>query len=953
MDSEAVVEDVKVSEPNPSVSANIQQAEVIKAEEVNNTNKDINNQIENIISDIDINIKAQEKITQLKEQELALIQKQKELANQIHQQQILAQKLIAENQLKEQELKSQQIQQQQQLDFLKHQQYKDEFVPKASDEYASSYNQQHDDFNNFKESSNVSRTVDLRKIFTPATDAPQILPKNRKLYASSAFYSPTLHPTVEDQVELARRISHSLSDISNQTSKGQSMYVNRKKRSVKWVHEGSAQGEDDIIETNSLCKENAEANMKQELTKLDKMPLKLIMNPRGQMRDYNSLKESINIETGLLSPDNCAELITALQLQKGRGAELFAKRRRKAENWVVDETNAGTHSPSGIPDFQQYQAKPSTSPSILPAYSDAGKHRVQLNLHQDQLIEKYSKPGVQVIKSPWEAALQTGSASSAFVQDQKYGNQTPMLTPTPMASVASPVHFNQDVNDFPGSTQSHHSRPIPAMNYATQEPHKNNFDKRFHNQPIQPCNPQRELAYKPSVAQGWGGRNVELPREYYHQEFENYNADDMNCYYIDPNENNILEHQNTTLGTDLPYYSNNQFIKRQSLLNFNDEVQQRLQQLEYFQQKLALGLGLGLDLENKPIGMPCGHRALSTDSLNSSVNYHSHKPTSTNRNLNVNLNRVDCESETTKQTTSQNKEQESESENIESVNVRELIYSFEQQSLRDHEENKCKESKSIVSGEERLIANDSKIANNNPVLESAVNQIDTCTTSTTTIKGLYVPKEISLASYAPPPAQASHSYQGAPKVDYAKEYSSGAGEAFSGFPMSNTTSGFYSSPQAQTQTPKQQLYAPQSYQKVPTSSMQAAPQVNFNPSPLAFEKLSKFQEFDQKNAGVSSPRYLNVNKHQPGFNCVRNVTPTPFGSAEIEDCSTFENLQGSPVSTISKKFDGYQQPTSGQSFNNCARGWMNGGGSGAQRNGNVFPSRGQAVPSTNLPYSDF
>lgn len=63
-----------------------------------------------------------------------------------------------------------------------------------------------------------------------------------KLYASSAFYSPSLHPTVEDQVELARRISHSLSDISNQTSKGQSMYVNRKKRSVKWVHEGCGQG---------------------------------------------------------------------------------------------------------------------------------------------------------------------------------------------------------------------------------------------------------------------------------------------------------------------------------------------------------------------------------------------------------------------------------------------------------------------------------------------------------------------------------------------------------------------------------------------------------------------------------------------------------------------------------------------------------------------------------------
>jgi hypothetical protein len=59
-----------------------------------------------------------------------------------------------------------------------------------------------------------------------------------KMFASSSFYKPSLHPTVEDQVELARRISQSLSDISNRQSKGQSMYVNRKKRSVKWVHEG-------------------------------------------------------------------------------------------------------------------------------------------------------------------------------------------------------------------------------------------------------------------------------------------------------------------------------------------------------------------------------------------------------------------------------------------------------------------------------------------------------------------------------------------------------------------------------------------------------------------------------------------------------------------------------------------------------------------------------------------
>lgn len=41
-------------------------------------------------------------------------------------------------------------------------------------------------------------------------------------------------------MELARRISSSLSDVSNQRSKGQTMYVNRKKRSTGWVHAGGS-----------------------------------------------------------------------------------------------------------------------------------------------------------------------------------------------------------------------------------------------------------------------------------------------------------------------------------------------------------------------------------------------------------------------------------------------------------------------------------------------------------------------------------------------------------------------------------------------------------------------------------------------------------------------------------------------------------------------------------------
>ncbi|XP_033237298.1 uncharacterized protein [Drosophila pseudoobscura] len=477
------------SDPSPQTANEVADVRLLKDQ------KNFNNQIQDIISDIDINIKTQEKITQLKEQELKLIQKQNELTNQIQQQQILAQQLTAQNQLKQKQWEQQQVEKQEFLSSQRNQR-----------DGLSSTQSQGDDLHNTKETTNLSKSVDLRKIFTPATDAIEILPKNRKLYASSAFYSPNLHPTVEDQVELARRISHSLSDISNQTSKGQTMYVNRKKRSVKWVHEGSDKEDDCTGEAKTLYKENTDANSWLELKKLEKIPLKLIMNPRGQVRDYNSLKESINVETGLLSPDNCAELITALKLNQGRGAELFAKRRRKADNWVVDETNAGTQNhPSGIPDYQQYQSKPATSPNILPAYSDAGKHRVQLNIHQDQLIEKYSKPGLQVVKSPWEAALQTGSASSAFLEESKPKSLTPSFVPKP--------YFHSGGSDFIDAAEPV-SYEIPLID--KQESYNKSINQHVKQQSsILPTNPQRELAYKPSVAQGWGGRNVELPRGLY------------------------------------------------------------------------------------------------------------------------------------------------------------------------------------------------------------------------------------------------------------------------------------------------------------------------------------------------------------------------------------------------------------------------------------------------------
>ncbi|XP_065370688.1 uncharacterized protein LOC135962751 isoform X7 [Calliphora vicina] len=516
---------VQEAESQPKETTPVKEQSVVDApsdvpqlnEQENNKQNNLNNTLKDIISSIDSNIKAEENIAALKDRELELLKKQQELAKEIEQQKLLAQKLANENQT-----------QQQINNSFKHQQSNvtsKTYQPISNVSKYSTFEEKQDE-NVYSrksetyettESTNVSKKIDLDKIFTPATDSEEILPKNRKLYASSAFYSPTLHPTVEDQVELARRISHSLSDISNQQSRGQCMYVNRKKRSVKWVHEGCGQDEDENIQItnqNAYHQEEKENNVSHH----EKVPLKFLMNPCGQMRDINSLRESINTETGLLSPDVSAEVMTALQAQTGKGAELFAKRRKVSEKWVVDESNVGAQSPSGLPDYHQYQQqpRPSTSPSILPAYTDAAKHRVQLNLHQEQLLEKYAKPGLKVVQTPWEAALNSGSASAAFVEEQKLSPYpTSTLTPSPTPQLYDASQGGVPVQSTPTESGSY-SKPYSTTDYPKYQTYTASVPQAQHEQQqYSGTNSQRELAYKPSIPQGWKAPSMSLPKDLY------------------------------------------------------------------------------------------------------------------------------------------------------------------------------------------------------------------------------------------------------------------------------------------------------------------------------------------------------------------------------------------------------------------------------------------------------
>ncbi|XP_029637616.1 uncharacterized protein LOC115212926 isoform X2 [Octopus sinensis] len=195
--------------------------------------------------------------------------------------------------------------------------------------------------------------------------------KKKKIYSDSSFYNDpkAVYPTIEEQINLCKKISYSLTAAANKKARGATMFAKRQKRSSKWIHDGfSTVSDGNIADLSELSSELSpfDGGTKPLFQfRIPRVAHQVSVNEEKMSlsrEEFESLRVSQpKVDHRAVKPTLCSNLVADLHNNKGRGAKLFAKRQARSEKWVVDDKSVKSPStPEANVNMMNVQNKLST-----------------------------------------------------------------------------------------------------------------------------------------------------------------------------------------------------------------------------------------------------------------------------------------------------------------------------------------------------------------------------------------------------------------------------------------------------------------------------------------------------------------------------------------------------------------------------------------------------------------
>jgi hypothetical protein len=193
---------------------------------------------------------------------------------------------------------------------------------------------------------------------------------NKKRYADSSFFHTPFntYPTIEEQKKMARKIAAIL-EGGDPTQKGTSKFEKQRQRADKYTLEDdstptvvtSAYRPLRPLQTNDspFNASDIPECIKHSLQEAEHMnPLRYV----GAPEEFKQIHMQEHVTHTNVPPQAAMSLVADLNLNRGKGAAIFQKRKARSEKWVIDENNV--KKPGSLP----------TSSYIGPATKPWGQH---------------------------------------------------------------------------------------------------------------------------------------------------------------------------------------------------------------------------------------------------------------------------------------------------------------------------------------------------------------------------------------------------------------------------------------------------------------------------------------------------------------------------------------------------------------------------------------------------